>query len=442
MIRLERGAYGMTSVPTILLIACFLTLPVCLASAGEITTEPRSESSSLRWWKGNLHTHSFWSDGNDFPEMIVDWYKQQGYHFLALSDHNVLSQGERWMEIVDKADLTNICRKYLDRFGPQWVERKEQDGKELIRLKPLSEFRHLFEEPDRFLLIQGEEISDGFEKRPIHLNATNLLELIPPQGGASVLEVMQKNVNAVLEQRTRTGQPMLPHINHPNFGWALTAEEMAQVKGERFFEVYNGHPGVANYGDEYHTDTERIWDIVLALRLSQPQPEVMYGVATDDAHHYHEFGVGKANAGRGWIVVRSAKLTPEQIIEAMESGDFYASSGVRLKDFGFRENTVTLQIEPKPGVQYTTRFIGTVKGYSPIGEEVQDAEGKVLPVTRRYGEEIGKTLAEVEGTEPSYTLKGNELYVRAKVISSKIKDNPFAEGDYEVAWTQPVMAGQ
>jgi hypothetical protein len=48
------------------------------------------DSSSPRWFKGNLHTHSLWSDGDDFPEMIADWYKQHGYHFLAISDHNVL----------------------------------------------------------------------------------------------------------------------------------------------------------------------------------------------------------------------------------------------------------------------------------------------------------------------------------------------------------------
>ena len=43
-----------------------------------------------QWYKGNTHTHSLWSDGNDFPEMITDWYKQHGYDFLAISDHNVL----------------------------------------------------------------------------------------------------------------------------------------------------------------------------------------------------------------------------------------------------------------------------------------------------------------------------------------------------------------
>ncbi|MFG0260539.1 MAG: PHP domain-containing protein, partial [Phycisphaerales bacterium JB041] len=50
-----------------------------------------------RWFKGNLHTHTFWSDGNDFPEMVVEWYRDNDYNFLALSDHNTLSQGQRWM---------------------------------------------------------------------------------------------------------------------------------------------------------------------------------------------------------------------------------------------------------------------------------------------------------------------------------------------------------
>jgi hypothetical protein len=30
---------------------------------------------------GNLHTHSYWSDEDDFPEMIMDWYKTRGYDF-------------------------------------------------------------------------------------------------------------------------------------------------------------------------------------------------------------------------------------------------------------------------------------------------------------------------------------------------------------------------
>ncbi|MEO1861017.1 MAG: hypothetical protein ABGZ19_14060, partial [Verrucomicrobiales bacterium] len=51
------------------------------------------------WFKGNTHTHSLWSDGNDFPEMIAKFYKDNSYHFLVLSDHNVLSRGEKWMNV-------------------------------------------------------------------------------------------------------------------------------------------------------------------------------------------------------------------------------------------------------------------------------------------------------------------------------------------------------
>ena len=49
--------------------------------------------SNRKWYKGNLHTHSYWSDGDEFPEMITDWYKSAGYHFMALSDHNILAEG-------------------------------------------------------------------------------------------------------------------------------------------------------------------------------------------------------------------------------------------------------------------------------------------------------------------------------------------------------------
>ena len=173
-----------------------------------------------RWFKGNLHTHSLWSDGNDYPEMIADWYARHGYHFLALSDHNVLSQGQKWMSVAqaDKRAKQDGFARYRERFGDAWVETRTVDGDEQVRLKPLGEFRTLFEQPGHFLLIQGEEITDRFEKKPIHMNASNLLELIKPQGGKSVAETMTNNLAAVEEQAKRLGRPILGHLNHPNFG--------------------------------------------------------------------------------------------------------------------------------------------------------------------------------------------------------------------------------
>src|SRR5688500_5766636 len=84
---------------------------------------PALRLSAPKFWKGNLHTHSLWSDGDDFPEMIADWYKRHDYHFLALSDHNVLSEGERWIDVkAGKVDRSGALTKYQRRFGDAWVE--------------------------------------------------------------------------------------------------------------------------------------------------------------------------------------------------------------------------------------------------------------------------------------------------------------------------------
>jgi hypothetical protein len=60
-------------------------------------------------------------------------------------------------------------------------------------------------------------------------------------------------------------------------------------------------------------------------------------------------------------------------------------------------------------------------------------------VTGDYSAEIGKVVATSTDAKPTYKLTGKEMYVRAKVTSSKPHPNPYAEGDVEVAWTQPVV---
>jgi hypothetical protein len=232
---------------------------------------------------------------------------------------------------------------------------------------------------------------------------------------------------------------MLAQINHPNFRWALRAEDIIHVEGARFFEIYNGHPSVHNRGDEQHVGTERMWDIILTRRLAELNLPVIYGTATDDAHEYHKWGPQSANPGRGWVMVRAAHLTPESLIKAMEAGDFYASTGVVLKDVVFDGKRLKVVIKPERGVSYTTQFIGTMKLYDPESRPVVDANGVEIETTRIYSEDIGKVLAEAKGTAADYTLTGKEIYVRAKVISNRPMDNPAVAGDVEVAWIEPVV---
>jgi hypothetical protein len=400
-----------------------------------VTASQAPSSNGWRWWKGNLHTHTFWSDGDDFPEMIVSWYKEHGYHFLALSDHNVLSEGERWVDAEKHANgaIAPALLKYRQQLGP-WVDERREGDRPLVRLKPLSEFRPLFDQAGRFLLIQSEEITDKFEQLPVHLNATNLQEAIAPQSGSSVREILQRNIDAVLDQKQRTGTPMIVHVNHPNFGWGVTADDIAQLKGERFFEVHNGHASVRNYGDESHPGAETIWDLVLAARLTH-SGELLYGLGTDDAHNYHKYGVGRDNPGRAWIMVRSRYLTPESIVAAMERGDFYASTGVRLEDTGSDGRSVWLRINADPGVDYETEFIATMKPERQTTPQTKDKDAGAAPVL----DQIGTVIARSKSLAPRYEFCGRELYVRMRVRSNRLHPNPYATGDFEMAWTQPVV---
>ncbi|WP_164102752.1 CehA/McbA family metallohydrolase domain-containing protein [Candidatus Laterigemmans baculatus] len=412
---------SMLSVILVLTLAVSGALSVS-ASRGEdaVPADP-----PLRWWKGNLHTHTLWSDGDHFPEMAGEWYRTHGYNFLALSDHNVLSQGMRWMKVgqIESRGGGEALPKYRARFGDHWVETRGEGEDLEVRLKPLDEFRYVLEERGRFIMIPSEEISDRAEGKPVHMNVTNVAEVIEPLGGETVREAIANNFRSVEEQAARLGREMLLHLNHPNFGWAITPEDLAHVTGEKFFEVYNGHPGVNHLGDAERPSVERFWDLANVLRLAVLNAEPLMGIATDDTHDYH--GNGGSRMGRGWVMVHARFLTPEHLIRAIKRGDFYASSGVTLQsvEYDAESKTLTVEIDPVDGETYRTEFIASL---------APEAGQEVAP------EKIGATLASSDALRSSYTLTGNELYVRAVVTSSAAADDPSFEGQKKQAWTQPV----
>ena len=207
---------------------------------------------------------------------------------------------------------------------------------------------------------------------------------------------------------------MIPHINHPNFHHAITLEDMIALRNEKFFEVYNGHPAVNNSGDSVHMSTERMWDLINIAYINNNQP-LMYGLATDDSHQYHVKGSQWSNAGRGWIMVQADSLDPASLIEAMEAGRFYASTGVELKEFRQKNNSLYVEAEREDGITYRISFIGCRKG---------NAEPEIF--------------TSVDDYRAGFDLTDDILFVRCKITSSKLHKNPIEDLLYETAWTQPV----
>jgi hypothetical protein len=201
----------MTVRPAALLLPIALLLVAADRAQGQSARFEAQAMEDLNWYKGNTHTHTLESDGDSPPEYVVRWYRDHGYAFLVLTDHNVFTDPAKLTHLVDST----------------------------------------------FLLIPGEELTSSFERAPVHVNGLGLPGLVEPRTAESLLATVQANVDAV---RAVEG---VPHINHPNFGWAVTADELRQVENNRLFEVFNGHPQVNNLGGGGVPGLEEAWDAIL-----------------------------------------------------------------------------------------------------------------------------------------------------------------------------------
>jgi hypothetical protein len=259
--------------------------------------------ATQKWYKGNIHTHTTESDGDESPEKVVGWYRRHGYDFLVLSDHNHLT---------------------LLEYGA---------GKRKFK---------------RPIMIPGEEVSINIKQGtvPVHINGIGITRIVEPVDAGEVVPTLQANINLILEAGG------IASINHPNFKWAFDHEAIQQVNGASLLEVFNGHPGVNVYGAPDRPDYEEIWDRVLS------SGKVIFGVATDDSHNYKDFVPDKSNPGRGWLMVRSSEASSPAIVDALGRGDFYASTGVELEELEISGDAISLRAKQWRDMEYVTRFIG------------------------------------------------------------------------------------
>jgi hypothetical protein len=313
-----------------------------------------AQAPQPRWYKGNTHTHTINSDGDSSPDSVVRWYKEHGYNFVVLSDHTYADRGV---------------------------------------LTPVAGLNAVFALPGAFLVVSGVEVTDRAEGAQVHLIGVGVREVVWAKGGATRVEALQTNARAI---RAVGG---LPHINHPNWVWSLTAQDLAAATEAKHFELYNGHSAVNNYGGGGTPSTEEMWDTVLS------SGRVLYGLGTDDAHDFKgEFRDNRQNPGRAWVMVRAPELSPEALLAALDRGDFYASNGVTLKSYEVTTSSITIELPEDPArnaLRYRTVFIGR----------------------------NGEVLKRDESLKPSYQFTGNELYVRARIEAS----------NGTRAWTQPVF---
>jgi len=423
--------------------------------------------SCSKWYKGNIHMHTFWSDGKAFPEEAVEIYKNTGYNFICLSDHNTFQSKGKWLTVDKKNE------QHLERFlksHPDQETRVTQKGIKQIKLSSYKKLKDEYEEEDKFKLFKGVESTicskiDDKIQHHVHMNYINIGEVLACcKSNRLIKKVNNKTVGSIIAQAAddveayskKNKTRSLLMLNHPIWKWYdIAPKDLMENSKVRFFELCNGgaifnpHKDLPSDG----FDTDRFWDVVNAFRAKRKE-KLLLGVGSDDTHYYFDKTLKRVVPFNAWIKVRSPSLSEEDIISAMDEGDFMTCQGIEFDNiaFGKTTKTLTVTVTADHEKERTVRFIVSKKDFNetPVRTlEIRPVESKKDEFIRNveiFDEKIGMT-ADVKickkGETHSFTYQMNDddLYVRARVEQDGIPRVtwPMHPKNTLVAWTQPYM---
>lgn len=220
---------------------------------------------------GALHCHTTASDGRKSLEELVEIYRDLGFSFLCVTDHQSA--------------------------GPAFVS-----------------------ERDDFLIINGIEVA-------VRLPHGKVMHVV-------VLDQHDIKLGLMIGMRKLKKDIIRPGVvafaAHPH--WSdLTAADISG-HGLSGMEIYN-------YGCRRETgkgNTVAYWDNLLS------SGEPMFGFATDDTHGLDRL----KDWGGGWVGVFCERLEKSSILNALISGNFYASMGPKIYDIQFKRDRLTFKTSP------------------------------------------------------------------------------------------------
>ena len=293
--------------------------------------------------KGNLHTHSLVSDGDAHPLDVYGWYRDRGYQFVALTDHN-------------------------HRVEPKVYAHLERPG---------------------FKILAGEEVTMTGAGKQVHVNAICTQKQIGGGKFDTQPEALRWAIGKIAEQ----GAVAL--INHPNFDWALDEEMVFAGRDAPLLEIHSGHPYVWSKGDDARSSHELLWGRLLdrGARFA--------GAAVDDTHHIVTNPAPRkaARPGRGWVSVYAnpgADVDRDATCRALREGRFYASAGAAIDRLRVVEGTVTVwPSDPHAEVTFLGRGNETLAAVRP------GLEG--ASYTLRGGESLVRVRIDEEDGQQAWT---------------------------------------
>lgn len=247
-----------------------------------------------QWYKGNLHAHTVLSDGHRSPRELADAYRTNGYHFLAITDHNLFA-----------------AHTDLEQPGFLLLPATERD----IRLPGV---------PYHCLHVVG--LGTQPQPQPLRRQLPDYPRIQPDKDWQSLLqEVIDDNQLAI--------------IAHPVWS-RMSLEQLLGLQGYIGMELYN---------HECEVECRTGWSDYLAdCCLRAGRRPLLF--ASDDCHCPD----GMDDLFGGWIQVKAKALTQQEILSQICQGSFYGSTGPEIYDLALEDDTLCVECSPCEAIHFIT----------------------------------------------------------------------------------------
>ena len=308
------GGFIVKKLISILLVCLFLMSAVAIPSYAKGDYKIVSPYEDVVWsgdgawgaYKGNLHTHSTVSDAEvDYNEMIIEHYNQ-GFDFLAMTDHGVT--GKAWNE--EPTHLPLYLYQYIAGRKTTKLTDEEFEGITSGTYPVNGQARG----KGMTCVIGGNELN-ALTVTKCHVNGM----FLPPHKGDNYLGFENDHEGAVKLADKAGG---ISFINHPG-DWLHSnngVETVSDPKNVKYYSdillKYDSCLGMEVFNERNHvTNYDRIlWDNVLMECL--PYGKRVIGFSNNDAHYF-------SHVDSSYSVFMMPENTVENIKETMQTGAFF-----------------------------------------------------------------------------------------------------------------------
>ncbi len=287
-----------------------------------------------KYFKGNMHCHSTLSDGYYTPEELKRIYKEKGYSFLAITDHEFFKAHP---ELDDEDFITITSAEYAIKQFP------EQSTLKNFNMK-VCHLNFYAKEQSNDYSFDYNSVYDHYEKQGVTINKPE--HDVPRIYGA-------EGINNLIKNAHENG--CFVCYNHPR--WSLeNYGDYCHYVGLWGVEVYNNSCAVHGLYD---------YDINVVDDMLRDGKRV-FASCGDDNHNADENSRLLDSFG-AFVMVNTDELNYSSIIDGLLSGNFYASMGPVIDELYVEDGKVHIKCSDAKRISYSTKGRRTKAVYSVDG---------------------------------------------------------------------------